>query len=135
MLKRKTPIRRKAAIKRPTAVLRKKPLAKMSAKRKVEKPLYDKLRAEFLAAHPYCQVWLKENGFTEDRISPNGVIYSLSGPLRMWYVPRSTQVHHGAGRYSGNYLKTETWWAVCQEMHEKIHRNPKWARERGYMTR
>lgn len=43
-----------------------------------------------------------------------------------------TQVHHTKGR--GKFLMdTESWLAVCFFCHEKIHAQPKWARENNYL--
>ena len=125
---------RRTPLKRGNSTLKRTRLSPVSKKRKKEMGEYAKLRAEFLRAHPYCMVWLRENGFTEDRVSPTGKVWSLFGPLEMWYAPRSTEIHHGARR-GKNYLNTKTWWAVCRESHDRIEQNPSWARANGYLTR
>ena len=45
----------------------------------------------------------------------------------------ATEVHHKAGR-GKNLNNVATWMAVCRPHHEKIHRNPSWARAHNYLT-
>lgn len=45
---------------------------------------------------------------------------------------KSTDVHHIAGR-GINYLNEDTWLATCRPCHDRIHREPIWAREKGYL--
>jgi hypothetical protein len=49
-------------------------------------------------------------------------------------IQATTDVHHKKGR--GKYLLDEsTWLPVCREHHDKIHANPAWAFEQGYLER
>lgn len=95
--------------------MKRTPLKKVSSKRSKELRLYAKLRKEYLDANPHCQVWLKEN--------PNATAEA----------PLATDIHHVRGRWHGRLNDTTNWLAVCRESHEKIHRNPAWAYERGYL--
>jgi len=47
---------------------------------------------------------------------------------------RSRDVHHTKGRLNGNYLDETTWLAVCRACHDRIHRNPSWARKAGLLA-
>lgn len=110
-----------------------KRLPSASARRKREGATYTKLRREFLAAHPFCQVWLQTMGLDEAALVQFGGAYrTLYGTAR--YAPASTEVHHKAGRYGGNYLDVTTWAAVCSESHRWIHDNPAQAKAEGWLT-
>lgn len=91
-----------------TKLLRKIPLRRVSKRRAAESSQYSKLRREFLTNAKVCSV------------CPPGS-YS-------W----ASDVHHKfkRGKY---FLDTSTWIAVCRSCHEKIHANPKWAREQGFL--
>lgn len=77
--------------------------------------VYAKKRKAFLEAHPFCMV------------SP-----VLKGLWDGLFVS-ATDIHHKAGRLGKNYLDESTWMAVSREGHDFIHRNPKIARERGWL--
>lgn len=54
---------------------------------------------------------------------------------KCWVYPKlqATQVHHTEGR-GANLLRVETWMAVSNQAHFKIHHvSPKWARSKGYL--
>jgi hypothetical protein len=44
----------------------------------------------------------------------------------------ATDVHHKAGR-GKNYLEVGTWLSTCRPCHDKIHKEPSWAREKGFL--
>lgn len=44
----------------------------------------------------------------------------------------SQQAHHRAGRLGVMLLRKEYWLAVCAECHDRIERNPNWAKANGY---
>lgn len=46
---------------------------------------------------------------------------------------KTSDVHHtkGRGRF---YMDVDTWLSVCRSCHDKIHKEPKWAREKGYLV-
>jgi hypothetical protein len=119
MLKRYTPLKRT-------------PLRRISKKRAKESRIYTQKRKVFLKAHPWCQVALQEAGnpfVVWSDPCPEG--HFLHGNVK---IGRSTEIHHKAGRTGTNYLDESTWLAVCRQSHERIHNNPSWARERGYLV-
>ncbi len=83
-----------------TVVKGRKPLNKMSPRRKKESKIYTKLRKQFLAENPVCQMKIQCEG------------------------GRATEVHHkkGRGKY---YLDVSSWLATCFYCHqwENSHRN------------
>ena len=114
-------IQRRKPLKRST-----KPLSRTARLRRVSKKRgkalreYARLRAKFLFEHPTCQV-----------------IYLVSGPsvktaFREECGRPSCDIHHKAGR-GKNLCNVATWMSVCRACHDLIHRDPKWARERGYL--
>lgn len=119
-------------------MIRRTPLRRVSKKRKQALAEYYKRRMLFLVKHPYCQVWLAENGFKESDIiqvtGRGGVVCRTDGFRAVEYsVPRSSEIHH-TKKPKATYLNDEsTWLAVCREMHDKIEGNKKWAREKGYL--
>ncbi len=78
----------------------------VSSKRVREGAEYTKLRAEFLKAHPVCQV------------------IGCNQP--------STDLHHKArrGRF---FLRVDTFFATCHPHHDQIEANPEWAKSQGYL--
>lgn len=85
-----------------------KPIPKMSSKRRLESRIYSKKRKAFLAENRVCHVCQK------------------NGELR-----NSEDVHHTKGRLGGGYLDESTWLAVCRPCHMWIHEFPSAARARG----
>jgi len=83
-----------------------KPLRKASKNQADKLATYYKLRAEFLATHPMCE------------------------------LPRcpsqSRDVHHMQGR-GPNLNRVETWMACCRKHHDWIHQNPALARGMGLL--
>ncbi len=45
----------------------------------------------------------------------------------------ATEVHHVDGRENSRLNDETEWLAVTREGHQKIHLNPTWARENGYL--
>lgn len=79
------------------------PVAKWRVARNAE---YSKLRGEFLAENPVCQV----TGCRE----------------------QSCDVHHKARR--GKFLlRADTFLACCRPHHQQIEENPDWAKSQGYL--
>ena len=79
----------------------------VSKKRKVEQVTYSKLRKEYLTARPRCEVCDK--------------------------AP-ATDIHHRRGRWKSRLNDTEWWIGVCRGCHDRIHFNPTWSYERGYLV-
>ncbi len=45
---------------------------------------------------------------------------------------QATDIHHKSGR-GKNLLAKHTFMACCRSCHDRIHANPAWAREKGYL--
>ena len=88
-------------------MIRRTPLRRVSLKRQKALREYTKLRRKFLDKNRVCEVCKNSPSF---------------------------DIHHTKGR-GLNLLVTDTWKAVCRDCHERIHRNPSWAREQGYLAR
>lgn len=86
--------------------MKRTPLRRQSQKRAKENSEYLKLRHKFLTTHPLCQI-CRDN--------------------------RAGQVHHINGRNGVRLLITDDWLAICQSCHDRIHREPAWARANGYL--
>lgn len=113
-------------------IKRKKPIRRVSKKRAEDMKKYSALRKQFLAEFPLCYVWWSENA----KECPNQAHYGLwCEMIRAGHVNNpcpATEVHHKARR-GKNYLNTDTWLAVSRKNHVRLHENPSWARERGYL--
>jgi len=97
---------KRSNLNRGTTQLQRKPLKRVSDKRRVDMVEYGRLRKAFLSKRPVCEICKK--------------------------AP-STDIHHirKRGIY---YLVVDTWMALCNFCHiEKVHGNPNWAREKGYL--
>lgn len=87
---------------------RSKPLRKVSDKRKDDLREYKRQKRAYLKKHPRCEV----HGCRKD----------------------GEDIHHKRGRI-GRLLSDQRWFmTTCRYHHEKIHRNPGWAREMGYLA-
>lgn len=96
-------------------------LRQVSVVRAKELRQYSKLRKIYLEAHPYCEVWLAEHDLKYE-----------GAPLE---APLSQDIHHRQGRQRAKLNDTSMWLAVCRELHNQIHNNPKWAYEMGYLVK
>lgn len=115
------------------ALVRSIPLRRVSPQRAEELAEYRFRRTAFLAAHPYCQVWLREHGVEEaEAIRRRGVLrFGRGQPLI--FVPRSAQIHHTRKRRRRRLLEERDWLAVSPEAHRFLENNLRWARARGYL--
>lgn len=132
-------------MKRSKPIQRRTPLKRVSDKRRIEAQFYSIKRRHFLAKFFLCQVDMRELGYDET-IPPqrlNGMIAvvhlvsrSCGYPVICWvpegHIQRSQDVHHTRrrGRY---YLEESTWRAVSRKNHDRIERNPSWARKVGWL--
>ena len=66
---------------------------------------YSMLRKAFLVANPVCQVCQQAE---------------------------AVEVHHRKKR-GIHYLDVDSWLATCMDCHRRIHANPSWAREKGWL--
>ena len=120
-------------LRKPTGPAPRRRIKPMSAKRRVAAKSYSAQRARFLAAHPYCQVFIARSGLKEDAlIQWQGCYRTAFGVLCR--APESCDVHHKAGRTGTNYLDETTWLAVSREAHDWIHAHPSDARSKGFLT-
>lgn len=85
--------------------MKKTPLAKLSPYRRKQVNKYLRLRRKYLEATT-CKVCNQ--------------------------VP-ATQIHHKKGRDNDRLLDAFYFLAVCQTCHTRIHNNPAWARDNGYL--
>lgn len=95
--------------------MRRTRLNPISKKRAAQMREYIALRRAYLKEHPFCELCILEGGNT--------------------LPPRATDIHHKKGRSGAMLLDTTHWMAVCRASHRKIHDNPKWAYENGYLLR
>ena len=49
-------------------------------------------------------------------------------------VRQATEVHHVRGRVGEMLLDTRYWLPICHFCHRKIHKEPAWATEMGYLA-
>lgn len=117
-----------------TPLVRRTPLRRISPRRQREHRLYRARCAQFLAAHPFCQLWLAEQGLAEARVlAADGIVLdAISG--RYLRVPRASTIHHRNKRRGSRLLDERHWMAVSWAGHRRIETHKRWARERGYLA-
>lgn len=86
--------------------MKKTPLAKLSPHRRKQVNKYLKMRRVFLEENPMCQVCLSN---------------------------KADQIHHKKRRDNDHLLDAFYFLACCQPCHTRIHNNPAWARDEGYL--
>lgn len=84
----------------------KKPIQRLSGKKKKETAAYLKKRLEFLE-------------------KPENKICPITGE-------RTTDVHHKKGRTGSLFLDENHWVALSRKGHKIVEENPLWAKENGY---
>jgi hypothetical protein len=84
----------------------KRPIPKVSVKKKQGLKEYKKVRADYLAKHPTCQV---------------------EGCRRF-----ASEIHHRRGRVGALLCDVAHFLSVCRTCHQRIEINPTWAKENGY---
>ena len=92
-----------------TQVKEKKPINKVSAKRAVENKEYARLRSDYLEAYPVCEV--------------------------VECHRKSNQIHHIKGRSNELLTDVNYFQAVCDICHQRIHAEPIWAENNGYVEK
>ena len=108
------------------------PLRRISARRLEETWLYQYRRKGFLMAHPYCQLWLAEQGIAEADAIRQGGCVEINGMVAS--IPLSTEIHHKNKRRGADLLDTSFWLAVAQNSHRRIEANKAWARTAGFLV-
>ncbi len=109
----------------------------MGKKRAAQNRSYKKLRLEYLAANPICEVWLKEHGFEKRAPRVYGcpgkaLLYTAEHLIEGFNAPRATQIHHKAKRRGAMLCDVRYFLAVCERNHRRIEENLSWAREQGF---
>lgn len=117
-------MKRTGFLKRSQPLLRKKPLNRMSAKRKKDSRTYREKRKAFLKSNPYCQACKRDDIWRDD---------GSSGGVGFGFRRCSQQIHHTLKR-GKHYLDESTWIAVCCQCHRWIHSHPKEARKLGLLA-
>lgn len=109
-------------------------LRRVSRRRRGELRRYGPRRRQFLRDHPYCQLWLAENGISETHaIAQRGVLRFGPGSPPV-YVPRSATIHHRNKRRGARLLDERFWMAVSWTGHRIIEQRKDWARDHAYLT-
>ena len=123
-----------ACFKQPPAPKKgRKRLAPRSKKREGANREYLRLRKAFLQRHPYCQIWMKRMGLTENDKVLWGGQYFHRPTMTVYWAPRSQDIHHTKGRTGKNFLDTSTWMAASRKEHRWVHDHPKEARALGLL--
>lgn len=93
-----------------TTMKPRRPIPRMSAKRKKERVIYEKRKKVFLRDHCVC--------FVCDALVP----------------PRLRELHHLRGRAGSLFLDERFWRMADRYCHDMIHSNRKWAIENGFLA-
>lgn len=139
-------------MKRSTPIKRKKPIARVSAKRRKEMAQYTILREAFLRSNPLDAAWLKLDGYTDEEIDDLQktalIILWESRNLPSIYArnnehmilkglpqkcPRSNELHH-SHRRGRNYLNVATFVATSSTTHKWIEMHAMDARRAGLLA-
>lgn len=117
--------------------LKKSKMRGVSKKRRVQLAEYSKLRRQFLADNPVCEVFLQEGGWQKIGYATWTTI--LGSPVDLSLLiqggcPPATQVHHRNKRHGSRLNEIEHWLAVSAPAHERIENNKAWAREKGFLN-
>ena len=86
--------------------MKRTPLRRVSIKRQKELREYAKIRKEYLAAHPTCEVCGQR---------------------------KATDIHHRNHRFGSRLNDVEYFLATCRVCHNDIHQRPSAARDRGLL--
>ncbi len=82
-------------------------MKKRSIKRKSQEVMYTILRKTYLDEHQLCEICSMD----------------------------AHDIHHKRGRTGEKLLESDYFMAVCRPCHDRIHNNPAWAYEHGYLLR
>ena len=110
---KRSPLRRKTPLKSYSSLasgggLKRSPLSPVSKRRKEQNKEYTKVRKDYMAAHPRCELCNKAD---------------------------ATDIHHKAGRWKGRLVDANFFMSLCRDCHEHIHKNPAWAYGNGYLIK
>jgi hypothetical protein len=121
MIQRRKPLVRKSPLVRGARIVR------ISKARSADRRTYAKDREDYLAEHPWCQIFIARRGLNEaEAIAKNGYSHGKK-------IPRATQIHH-RNKSRGDRLLDKLWWmSACAEEHEWVENNKTEAREIGLL--
>lgn len=128
-LKRNSPLKRGGKFARKSASI-----ARVTPERADERREYNRLREEYLRAHPYCQIWIAERGLDEAEVIAT-LGYATTG-FSFWKgerVPLSTQIHHRNKCRRARLTDFRFVMAASQKWHDEVENRKSWARDRGYL--
>lgn len=97
---------KRSPLKRKTPLFRKKKLNKVSTKQTQRNIKYYRIRDQYMKEHPVCEVCGLEP---------------------------SRDLHHKKGRSGDLLFDTQFFMAVSRKCHDRIHQNPEWAKESGFL--
>jgi len=121
--------------------MKRTPIRRVSVKHAREMKEYTRLRDQFMADRPVCEVWLSDhlwqtvvdrNGRPTGEYCRGSYVTVPAEHLLAFGAPRSEELHHREGR-GKNYLKVSSWLAVSAQAHRRIHGSPSWARANGFL--
>ena len=110
-----------------------KRLAPRSKKREGANREYLRLRKAFLQRHPYCQIWMKRMGLTENDKVLWGGQYFHRPTMTVYWAPRSQEIHHSRKPRSKYLNDTSTWFAASRKEHQWLEDNKSQARALGLL--
>lgn len=114
-----------------------KRIPRQSPRRAKQLREYAEIRGELLKAHPWCQIWLKRNGFDENQVESEGCIEvdwdNGHGVVSRLRVPRSEELHHPAGRIGEKLIDKTNLLCVSRKEHVWLHAHPSEARRLGLL--
>lgn len=96
-----------------------KPISPISPAKKEPNKLYEKAKTQ------WRKVRKALDGFRCEVVTEDGA---------RCQKPACRNPHHRKGRIGKLLYDVRFFLAVCQEHHDKIHREPKWAYEQGYLV-
>lgn len=124
MLQRKTPIERRTR------------LRSRSPRRAPAALAYRKASLEYLALHPWCQIWIARLGLDEDAVIAQRGLVVLRNAAGVRYTecaPRSTEVHHRNKKHGLRLVDQRWWMAASRPAHDWVESNKTEARSLGFL--
>jgi hypothetical protein len=117
--------------------MKRTPIKRVSKKRSAALGIYSQLRKQYLARHPWCEVYCKRFGVDYKELFATNGAYCIITPvdkMRYWrLVPLATDIHHLDGRTGERLNDDKKWLAACREQHQWTHAHPSEARKLGLL--
>lgn len=128
---------RRSPLRRGTGSLKRNRIRRAAPERAAECRAYSAIKAQYLAVHPFCQIFLARHGLDEAEVfaAAGGPQFSWSGATyyKGLRIPRSTQIHHRNKRDRDRLNDVGWWLAACQAEHDLVENNKSWARDVGLL--